>query len=75
MSFCYEDGKPETASHAGNRAILAGADRTWMEENTIGVVDHGVAVPVQTGDLALGCLPAQKHQAPIASLDTPAEEK
>lgn len=60
VSFCYENGKPETASHADNLAMLAGADRAWLEENTIGV-DRGVAVPVQAGDLALDYLPAQKH--------------
>lgn len=60
VSFCYEDGKPEAASYTDDLAMLAGADRAWLEENTVGV-DRGVAVPVQAGDLALDYLPSQKH--------------
>lgn len=59
VSFCYEDGKPEAASYTDDLAMLAGADRAWLEENTVGV-DRGVAVPVQAGDLALDFLPSQK---------------
>jgi hypothetical protein len=34
VSFCYDNGKPETASHADNLAMLAGAARAWLEEPT-----------------------------------------
>jgi putative transposase len=59
VSFCYENGEPETASHADNLAMLSGSSREWLEENTIGV-DRGVAVPVQAGDKDYGCSVEQK---------------
>lgn len=63
VSFCYENGKPETASHADNLAMLAGSSREWLEENTIGV-DRGVAVPVMAGDTPHDYSPAQRdHMA------------
>ncbi|EAA8957240.1 hypothetical protein G4M62_004321 [Salmonella enterica subsp. enterica] len=49
VSFCYENGKAEATSHTDDLAMLAGASREWLEENTTGV-DRGVNVPVQAGD-------------------------
>lgn len=56
VSFCYENGQPETASHADNLAMLSSADRAWLEENTVGV-DRGVTVPVQAGDQSFDFTP------------------
>ncbi|EFU6042205.1 MULTISPECIES: RNA-guided endonuclease InsQ/TnpB family protein [Klebsiella] len=61
VSFCYENGKPETVSHADNLAILSGCSREWLEENTVGV-DRGVAVPVQAGDKGYDYSVEQKKQ-------------
>jgi putative transposase len=48
VSFCYDNGAPQTPANDEHLAFLQGADYDWLNEHTIGI-DRGVAVPVHAG--------------------------
>ena len=58
MSFCYDNGAPQTPKIEEHLALLQGADRTWLEANTIGI-DRGVTIPVHAGFAEFDYLPCQ----------------